>query len=428
MPAHIALLVLLVTLCLGCRKGEEVMTVPSQEEQQAQAPATESTPVSTPAAEAASELPADLLTEEEIADGWISLFDGQTLFGWKAYSDANWAVKDGAITVSEGKPGLLCTTVQFADYELSVDFKADEKTNSGIFLRTPTSIGPDGLDKEVYELNIAPSDNPFPTGSLVKRAKAEGVEFKEGWRNFHVTVDGPKVVVKLDGKEVVNHEDPNKLGRGYIGLQLNSGPVAFRNIKLKPLGLKPLLAGEELTEWQTVEGSKDFEAVASTAGVLSITGGKGALESKEQYGDFVVQLECRTNAKHLNSGLFFRCIPGEMMNGYESQIHNGFNDNDRTKPIDHGTGAIFRRVQARRVVPDDNEWFSKTIVADGANIAVWVNGYQVTAWTDDRKPHDNPRNGLRNKPGTLQIQGHDPTTSLSFKNIKAAEMAERGTK
>ncbi len=421
---------------LGCAQAENNAPAPTTEKDAPAAAADnaaaapEATPVSTQAEPKAQtepnpESPHNKLTADEIADGLIALFDGHSLFGWKPYSKANWEVKDDAIHVSEGEPGLLCTTVQFSDFELSVDFLAEENTNSGIFLRTPTVAGPDSLATEVYELNIAPDDNPFPTGSLVKRAKAEGVEPKAGWRTFHVTVDGPRVVVKLDSQEVVNYEDPNQLGRGYIGLQLNSGPVSFRNIKLKPLNLKPLLEGEELTEWQTVEGSKDFEAVTDSEGVLSITGGKGALESKEQYGDFVAQLQCRTNAENLNSGLFFRCIPGDMMNGYESQIHNGFKDGDRTKPVDHGTGAIFRRVQARRVVANDQEWFSKTIVADGPNISVWVNGYQVTAWTDDRQPHDNPRNGLRTQPGTLQIQGHDPTTSLSFRKIQAAESRDR---
>jgi len=424
---------LIAFVVLGCAQAEAPATAPSATKSAANQPSSGDQPPNvSPVAASATQPNADSkenkLSEEEIAAGWILLFDGHSLFGWQPQSKANWAVKDEAITVSEGEPGLLCTTVQFSDYELSIDFRAEAKTNSGVFLRTPTVAGADSLETEVYELNIAPSDNPFPTGSLVKRAKAEGVEPKEVWRTFHVTVDGPHVVVKLDGKEIVNYEDPNKLGRGYIGLQLNSGPIAFRNIKLKPLGLKPLLEGEELTEWQPVEGSKDFEAVASEEGVLSITGGKGALESKEKYGDFVAQLECRTNANNLNSGLFFRCIPGEMMNGYESQIHNGFKDGDRTKPVDHGTGAIFRRVQARRVIPSDNEWFSKTIVADGANIAVWVNGYQVTAWTDDRKPDKNPRNGLRTEAGTLQIQGHDPTTSLSFRNVKAAELRERASK
>jgi hypothetical protein len=54
---------------------------------------------------------------------------------------------------------------------------------------------------------------------------------------------------------------------------------------------------------------------------------------------------------------------------------------------------------------------------------VWVNGYQVTDWTDERQPHKNPRNGLRLEKGTLQIQGHDPTTDLSFRNLRARELA-----
>ena len=38
------------------------------------------------------------LTQAEIDDGWISLFDGETLFGWKAQGKVDWQVKDGAIT------------------------------------------------------------------------------------------------------------------------------------------------------------------------------------------------------------------------------------------------------------------------------------------------------------------------------------------
>jgi len=109
-------------------------------------------------------------------------------------------------------------------------------------------------------------------------------------------------------------------------------------------------------------------------------------------------------------------------NGYESQIHNGFKDGDRAQPLDCGTGGIYRRINARRVVSSDEEWFHKTVIADGPHISVWVNGFQVTDWTDTRKPDKNPRNGLRLEKGTLQIQGHDPTTNLSFRNLKAKEI------
>ncbi len=57
---------------------------------------------------------------------------------------------------------------------------------------------------------------------------------------------------------------------------------------------------------------------------LGCTGGKGQIESKGQFADFVLSLQCKTNKAGLNSGLFYRCIPGELMNGYESQIQNQF--------------------------------------------------------------------------------------------------------
>jgi hypothetical protein len=42
----------------------------------------------------------------------------------------------------------------------------------------------------------------------------------------------------------------------------------------------------------------------------------------------------------------------------------------------------------------------------------------VTDWTDDRKEDDNARNGFKKGKGALSIQGHDPTTDLSFRNIR----------
>jgi len=62
-----------------------------------------------------------------------------------------------------------------------------------------------------------------------------------------------------------------------------------------------------------------------------------------------------------------------------------------------------------------------TLVATGPHIAAWVNGEQVTDWSDPRKPNENPREGLRTKPGRLSLQGHDPTTNLRFRGLKAGE-------
>lgn len=365
-----------------------------------------------------------LLEAGELADGWISLFDGQTLFGWQSHAEANWRVEEGAIVVDQGDAGLLCTTTQFSDYVLKLEFRADAKTNSGVFLRTLPEITRGQVTTECYELNIAPKDNPFPTGSLVARKKVEGDHNGDGWQQFVVTVEGDRIHVQLDGKEVLDYVDSKPIGRGLIGLQHNSGRVAFRNIKLKPLGVSSIFNGKDLTGWK--EGTDSISKfTVNDQGHLNVKDGKGWLETKNAYGDFVIQLECISHAENLNSGIFFRCIPGQAMNGYESQIHNGFKDGDRTSPIDCGSGGIFRRQNARYVVADDLTWFHKTIVADGPHMAVWINGYQVSDWTDGREPDENPRRGLRVEPGTFQIQGHDPTTNLSFRNLRAGELVKR---
>jgi hypothetical protein len=363
-----------------------------------------------------------LLSAAELADGWISLFDGQTLFGWKAGSQADWRVEDGVIVVSSGEKGLLYTTTQFGNYVLRVDFRSEQGTNSGIFLHTP----PQPLDpsSDCYELNIAEADNPFPTASLVQRKKAEVKTPSGQWHSFEVTVDGDRVAIKLNGQEILDYTDPKPLRRGHIGLQLNSGKVAFRNIRLKPLGTASLFNGRDLSGWKTYP-EMPSKFTVTPGGELNVQNGRGQLETEGSYGDFALQLECQTHAPRLNSGVFFRCIPGDDMMGYECQIHNGFQNDDRTQPQDCGTGGFFRRQNARRVVADDLTWFHMTLVADGPRMAAWVNGYQVSDWTDDRPANENPRKGLRLEAGTIMIQGHDPTTNISFRNLRIAESAPR---
>lgn len=412
---------------VGCIGQETAVKSPPPagklQDQIAQAKKSDAAKSETKADATSAKAAAALLTANELKEGWIALFDGESLFGWTPHSKADWKVHNGAIVVGEGEKGLLCTHVQFADYELKVDFRAAKGTNSGVFLRTAPVVGKDDVTTKCYELNIAPPENPFPTGSFVGRKKAAEVADSREWQTFHVTLAGGQAKVDLNGQTVLEYTDEKPLGRGYIGLQLNEGQVEFKNIKLKPLGLTALNNGKDLTGWKDTEGSKS-KFVATENGEINVKDGRGSLESEAKFGDFVLQWDCISHAKELNSGIFFRCIPGEITNGYECQIHNGYVDGDRTKPKDFGTGGIYRRIKARKVVSNDLEWFHQTLIADGAHIACWVNGVPVTMWTDDRKPNNNPREGLRVEAGTLQLQGHDPTTNLSFRNLRAVELAK----
>lgn len=365
------------------------------------------------------------LTGEEITAGWLSLFDGESLYGWKSESQVDWQVVDGEIRATGGLVGLLRTTSQFGDYRLRLEFRSEPTTNSGVFLRT--SPKPSKPDSDCYEFNIAPADNPFPTGSLVGRQKSE-VEFSNGsfdtWHKLEIIAEGGRIAVEVDGQKMLEYTDPEPLGRGYIGLQFNAGSIAFRKISLLPLGLQPLFNGKDLEGWST-EQLEASRAEVTADRELQLRSGRGQVETKGRFKDFVLRLDCRTGAEGLNSGVFFRSIPGALMNGYESQIHNGMKDGNPEQPADFGTGAIFRRQPARRIVASDREWFTKTLIATGPHFATWVNGYQVCDWTDTRPPHENPRNGLRLDAGTLCLQGHDPGTDILFRRIEAMELAPR---
>ena len=158
---------------------------------------------------------------------------------------------------------------------------------------------------------------------------------------------------------------------------------------------------------------KEVAVQVTEKGELHLSHGPGQIETDADFTNFVLQLDCKVNGSGLNSGIFFRTLRKGRWAGYESQIQNGFKDGDRTKPKDYGTGAIYRRQPARYVVADDREWFTKTIVADGPHLAVWVNGYQVTDWTDKRPVKESGREGMRLGPGAIAIQGHDRDDGFS---------------
>ena len=172
------------------------------------------------------------------------------------------------------------------------------------------------------------------------------------------------------------------------------------------------------------DGSKSQFEVAD--GAIHVSNGPGFLQTETTHADFMLQIEARTNGDALNSGVFFRAISGTEetpSHGYEMQIQNGYEDNDRTQPADSGTGAIFRRAAARYIVANDHEWLTATLIAHGGRIGSWVNGYQVVNWQDTREPDENPRRGKRLKAGHLSLQGHDPTTNLDFRSVRIHDIA-----
>lgn len=374
------------------------------------------------------------LTDAEITAGWISLFDGHSLFGWEPNTEkVNWSVVDGSITADSGPIGLLLTYTPFADYQFRCDFKMAAGGNSGVFLRTLAD--PQSTDKDCYEVNIV-DEHPagFLTGAIVGFQKtAEPIRGSGDWHTFLLTANGTKITVSLDGKEVSTYDDtrPEARRSGLIGLQKNQGKIEFKNIALQPLNQKPLFNGTDLTGWRVVPGSQG--EFTHEDGTIHVKGGEGFLESESQHKDFVLQAQARTNAESVNTGIFFRAEPGTekaKSNGYEMQIDNSRQMPEASVPEatasdipkNAGTGAIFRRINARRVITHDKEWSTVTLIASGPRISTYVNGYAMVHWEDTRKADPNPRKGLRLDAGHFSLQGHDPGTDASFRAITVSDL------
>ncbi len=407
--------------CAGCSANSEgTATEPTSQAQiSGDAPVSESGQPDSASASKFQFLP-PALSEDELRAGWVSLFDGATLFGWMVPPESNWHVEDGCIVADSGDKSLLMTPFRFNDFEFRCDFHLSEGGNSGVFLRCAQNVANPATD--TYELNISDSHATHGTGSLVGRLAVSNVPAVEGaWHSFRVLCEGARIRVWLDGDSIVDFVDEtNDVRRdGTIGLQMNSGRIAFKNVFLRPLNGRELFDGQSTAGWNVVPGSRSrFEVID---GAIHVEDGPGFLETNDQFADFILHVEARTNGEALNSGVFFRAATGTKeapSNGYEMQIQNGFKNNDRTQPADSGSGAVFRRVAARYVVADDQKWFTQTLIAQGDRIATWVNGYQVVDWQDTRPDDENPRKGRRLQAGHISLQGHDPTTDLDFRAIR----------
>lgn len=212
--------------------------------------------------------------------------------------------------------------------------------------------------------------------------------------------------------------------QGPVSVRLGEG-ARLKSLRLRPLRLEPLFARDGLDGWQPIPyppAAADRQtAWHMRGGRLSARGGPGCLEYQPRdFGDFALQIDVRTAARHANGGLFLRAVRGDFLNGYEAQIFNRAEDGDPARPAVWSTGALDDHCNARRLVSRDGHVFHLTVLAVGPHLATWINGYQQVDWTDTRPAHANPRQGRRVEPGALQLQAHDRDSVLEFSNLRIA--------
>ncbi len=174
----------------------------------------------------------------------VSLFNGRDLTGW---TGSDYEVKDGVL-ICRGK--VLRTEKQYSNHVFEFDFLLPPGGNNGLGINFPGEGRPSGTGMELQIL-----DNSHPRYSKLKDTQYHGSIYKlqaarrgflkpvGQWNHQKVTVDGPRVVVELNGTKILDAnldelavKNPRHKGvrrrSGYICFCGHKSPVQFKNITI----------------------------------------------------------------------------------------------------------------------------------------------------------------------------------------------------
>ncbi|MCP4452156.1 MAG: DUF1080 domain-containing protein [Planctomycetes bacterium] len=219
-------------------------------------------------------LPASAQRPRPDREGFVRIFDGKTLTGWKARAEGFWTVKDNAITgqTTKDHPAPVNQFITFdqgtvEDFELKLSFRftGQPAANGGIQFRS--RVREDGhvvgyqadMNKQgqyigmLYEEGgrgiMAPRGTRVTVNAKGKKTQvplAHAESLKESnrdndWNDYHIIARGNKIVLKVNGlvtSELIDNQVSKRKLSGVIAFQLHQGPpmkVQYRNIRVKPL-------------------------------------------------------------------------------------------------------------------------------------------------------------------------------------------------
>ncbi|SHM84523.1 HEAT repeat [Chitinophaga jiangningensis] len=411
------------------------------------------------------------LNEMPAGEGFVSMFNGTDLSGWKglvenpvargkmtekalksAQTKANekmnkgWSVKDGLL-VFNGEGDNLCTEKKYGDFEMLVDWKITAKGDAGIYLRgTPqvqiwdtsrTDVGAEVGSGGLYN-NQSNVSKP-----LVLADNAIGE-----WNHFHIIMKGDRVTVYLNGQLVTNNTImENYWEKGLpifpeeqIELQAHGTYVAYRDLYIKELprpkpfvlsaeekkaGFKVLFDGTNMQAWTGNTTSYIMEE--GNLVIYPKLGGSGNLFTKEEFKDFIYRFEFQLTPG-ANNGLGIRApLEGNAAyNGMELQIID--NEADMYKNLHEYQyhGSVYGVIPAKRgFLKPVGEWNYEEVVVKGNNVKVILNGETIldgdiaaasANGTLDHKDHP----GLKNEKGHIGFLGHGDV--VRFRNIRVKSL------
>jgi hypothetical protein len=186
-------------------------------------------------------------------DGWIPIFDGKSLDGWKASEKpGTFSVVDGEIVVHGNRSHLFyegpVQNHDFKNFEVKADIMAKHGANSGFYFHTEfQEQGFPGKGFEV-QVNNTHSDPKKTAGLYNIKDNFTAPAQDDEWFTMTIRVEGRHVVTKVNDKVITDWTEPepptppagNKgrvIAHGTFAIQGHDpgSEVHFKNILVRPL-------------------------------------------------------------------------------------------------------------------------------------------------------------------------------------------------
>jgi hypothetical protein len=193
------------------------------------------------------------LSAREKAEGWVLLFDGRSLDGWRASeAPSTFSVKNGEIVVHGPRSHLYYDGPvhghDFKNFELELEVMTLPKANSGVYFHTTFQEA--GWPAQGYEVQVnnTQSDKKRTAGLYNVQDNYDAVAKDNVWFRLSVKVQGKHIETFVDGKRIVDFTEPEdwkppadnegrRISHGTVALQGHDpgSEVHYRTIKIKVL-------------------------------------------------------------------------------------------------------------------------------------------------------------------------------------------------
>ncbi len=188
---------------------------------------------------------------DDDAAKFVPLFDGKTFDGWegdmKVFRIEDGAVVGGSLKKSLAQNEFLATTKEYGDFELRLKVKLIgpvASANGGIQIRSqrvPNSREMIGYQADMgqhYWASLYDESRRRKTLVAPKPDELAKVLKLDDWNDYVIRCQGRHIQLWLNGLQAVDYTEPDEtlVQRGYIGLQIHSGPPSeawYKDIKIR---------------------------------------------------------------------------------------------------------------------------------------------------------------------------------------------------